>query len=201
MLAAEAAALDIAEEERARAQLYALLGAVLRAPPAPALMARLAAIEGDDSALGRALQALAAAARRTTPAEVEDEFNALFVGLPQGELTPYASYYLTGFLYEKPLARLRGDLARLGIAAAEDNPEPEDHIAALCETMAGLIDGRFGAPLARAEQRQFFERHLVPWAGRFFDDLAAAKSARFYMPVGSIGRLFMDVEKDAFAMA
>jgi len=201
VLAAEAAALDIAEEERARAQLYALLGAVLRAPPAPALMARLAAIEGDDSALGRALQALAAAARRATPAEVEDEFNALFVGLPQGELTPYASYYLTGFLYEKPLARLRGDLARLGIAAAEDNPEPEDHIAALCETMAGLIDGRFGAPLALAEQRQFFERHLVPWAGRFFDDLAAAKSARFYMPVGSIGRLFMDVEKDAFAMA
>jgi TorA maturation chaperone TorD/transposase-like protein len=201
VLAAEAAALDIAEEEQARAQVYALLGAALRCAPSAALLARFGAIEGDDSALGRGFSALAVAARNTTPAAVEEEFNALFIGLPQGEVTPYASYYLTGFLYEKPLARLRGDLARLGIAAAENNPEPEDHIAALCETMAGLIDGRFGPPAALAEQRQFFERHLAPWAGRFFDDLAGARSARFYMPVGGIGRLFMDVEREAFAMA
>jgi TorA maturation chaperone TorD len=141
------------------------------------------------------------AARNTSSREVEDEFNALFIGLAQGEVTPYGSFYLTGFLYEKPLARLRSDLARLGIAAADGASEPEDHIAALCETMAGLIDGRFGAPLTLPEQRQFFERHVAPWAGRFFDDLAGAKSARFYMPVGGIGRLFIDVEKEAFAMA
>ncbi|MCC6469057.1 MAG: molecular chaperone TorD family protein [Alphaproteobacteria bacterium] len=201
VLAAEAAALDIAEEERARAQIYGLLGAALRRAPSAALLQRLGAIEGDDSALGRGFSALAVAARNTTPAAAEEEFNALFIGLSQGEVTPYASYYLTGFLYEKPLARLRGDLARLGIAAAEGVAEPEDHIAALCEVMAGLIDGRFGRPAALTEQRQFFDRHLAPWAGRFFDDLARAKAARFYMPVGGIGRLFIDVEKEAFAMA
>ncbi len=200
VLAAEAAALDIAEEDRARAQVYALLGALLARAPSAALLARIAQLQGDDSGLGRAFAALAAAARDTTPAAAEDEYNALFIGLTQGELTPYASYYLTGFLHEKPLARLRDDMMRLGMAASDDVSEPEDHIGALCEMMAGLIEGRFGAAAALDEQRRFFDRHLAPWAGRFFDDLAAAKSARVYMPVGSIGRQFIDIEAAAFAM-
>lgn len=191
----------IAEEDRARAQVYDLLGAALARPPSAELLQRLSSIEGDASPLGQAFAALSAAARATAPKAAEEEYHALFIGLSQGELTPYASYYLTGFLHEKPLARLRGDMARLGIAPSAGVAEPEDHIGMLCEMMAALIEGRFGAPAGLAEQRKFFDAHLAPWAGRFFADLAAAKSARLYMPVGGIGRLFMDVETDAFAMA
>lgn len=200
VLAPEAAALDIAEEDRTRAHVYALLGALLARAPSVALLAQLAAIEGDDSPLGRAFGALAATARGISAADAEAEYNALFIGLTQGELIPYASYYLTGFLHEKPLARLRDDMIRLGIAVSDDVSEPEDHIGAISEMMAGLIEGRFGAPAALDEQRRFFERHLAPWAGKFFDDLAAAKSARLYMPVGAIGRMFIDIEAEAFAM-
>ncbi|MCK6451243.1 MAG: molecular chaperone TorD family protein [Alphaproteobacteria bacterium] len=200
VLAAEAAALDIAEEDRARVQVYALLGALMARAPSAAQLSRLEQLQGDDSKLGRAFAALAAAARDTAPAAAEEEYNALFIGLTQGEVLPYASYYLTGFLHEKPLARLRDDMMRLGMAASDDVAEPEDHIGALCEMMAGLIEGRFGAPATLDEQRRFFDRHLAPWAGRFFDDLAAAKSARLYMPVGSIGRRFIDIEAEAFAM-
>ena len=190
----------ITEEDRARAQVYDLLGAALARPPSAQLLQRLSAIDGDASSLGQAFAALSAAARATEPSAAEEEYNALFIGLSQGELTPYASYYLTGFMHEKPLARLRGDMARLGIAPSKDTAEPEDHIGMLCEIMAGLIEGRFGPPADLAGQRKFFDAHLAPWAGRFFADLAAAKSARLYMPVGSIGRRFIDIESEAFAM-
>jgi TorA maturation chaperone TorD len=193
---------DITEEDSSRARLYALLASLLRAPPGQELLDVVAGIEGDDeSELGRALKALGAAARKTTVDQVSDEFHALFIGITRGELLPYASYYLTGFLHEKPLARLRGDMARLGIARADAVKEPEDHIAALCEMMSGLITGVFGGPAALAAQQEFFGAHLEPWAPRFFRDLEAARSAALYMPVGTIGRLFMAVEREAFKMA
>jgi|GEM_PF-48818 len=198
---ATATAVDIAEEDRARAQVYRLLGAALARPPDADFLKRLAGIEGDASPLGQAFAALAHSARSLDPAQAEEEFDALFIGMPQGELNPYASYYLTGFLYEKPLARLRDDLAKLGLGPAQGVAEPEDHIGFLCETMAALIEGRFGPPRGLAEQRRFFDAHLAPWAGRFFADLAQAKAARLYLPVGDIGRIFIDVESEAFAMA
>src|SRR3546814_14918156 len=92
-------------------------------------------------------------------------------------------------------------MARLRIARTDDVKEPEDHIAALCEMMAGLITGSFGAPADLAEQRHFFDTHIGCWAPRFFEDLQAAQSAVLYMPVGTIGRLFLAVEAEAFDMA
>lgn len=152
--------------------------------------------------MGRALGALAAVARRTTVEAARDEFSLLFYGNGAGgELLPYASFYLTGFVYEKPLAALRADMERLGIAHSGAKGEPEDHIAFLCEMMHGLVLGRFGGGVALADQRAFFDAHLGRWAGRFFEDLEAAKSAAFYMPVGTIGRLFMTIEAEGFAMA
>ncbi|MDW8443308.1 MAG: DUF3306 domain-containing protein [Acetobacteraceae bacterium] len=133
-----------------------------------------------------------------TPEAVEREFFDLFIGVGRGELLPYASYYLTGFLHERPLARLRGDLARLGVARAEGVAEPEDHIATLCEVMAGLIDGTFPAPAG--EDGRFFERHLRPWAERFFADLEGAKAARFYRAVGTLGGRFVAIETEALAL-
>ena len=79
--------------------------------------------------------------------------------------------------------------------------EPEDHIAALCEMMCGLITGAFGAPADLARQQAFFDTHIAPWAERLFEDLEAASSANFYKPVGTIGRLFMRIELQSFEMA
>ena len=190
----------IAEEELIRGQTWRLLARLLRSPPDAATLAAVAAIEGDDNPLGSAFADLAARARATDPVRANEEYTALFVGLVHGELIPFGSYYLTGFLHEKPLATLRGDMARLGIAPAARVSEPEDHIAALCEMMAGFIDGALGSILL-AEQERFFQHHIGGWAARFFADLEAAESADFYRPVGTIGRLFMAIENQGFAMA
>ena len=192
---------DIPEVDVLRAQCYALLSRLLAAPPTPEVLEMVGAMEGDGTELGQALNTLAAVARRTTAEAVEDEYQDLFIGVGAGELTPYGSYYLTGFTYEKPLAKLRIEMGRLGIARADDVPEPEDHIASLCEMMSGLITGAYGAPTELAKQQAFFGVHLGSWAPKFFQDLEAAKSAALYMPVGTIGRLFMAVESQAFEMA
>ena len=183
--------LDGMDAERAR--LFALLGRLLAAPPDAALLAGLAALRGDDTPLGRALAGLAAAAGATDPAVAEREFFDLFIGVARGELQPFASYYLTGFLHERPLAELRSELRRLGVERAPGVAEPEDHIAFECETLSGLIAGHF--PGGQAEAGGFFARHLRPWAGRFFADLEGAAAARFYRAVGALGRVAVEIEQ------
>jgi TorA maturation chaperone TorD len=190
---------DVDEMDSARAQEYALLSALLARAPDAALLKRLSALRGDASPLGLAHAALGEAAAATGAERVEREFFDLFIGLGRGELMPYGSYYLTGFLHERPLARLREDLARLGIARSEGNAEPEDHAAILCEIMAGLAGGRF--PAAAGTDRDIFEKHLAPWIGRFFTDLERAETADFYRRVGTLGRVFVDIETEAFALS
>lgn len=190
----------VAEEDMLRAGVYDVLAAVFRREPDAALLAELRKLQGDETPLGQAFAALAERARTIDPAAARHEYTDLFIGLGRGELVPFASYYLTGFLHEKPLAVLRDDMARLGIEREEGVAEPEDHIASLCEMMAGLIRGRFLEAAPVRLQRAFFERHLAPWAGHFFSDVEAAKSADLYRPAGTIGRLFMEIETAAFAM-
>ena len=146
LYAAEPSAHAIDEVDVARAREYALLAALLVRAPDTDVLKRLAGLKGDPSPLGIAHLALAEAAAQTDSDRVQREYFDLFIGLGRGELLPYGSYYLTGFLHERPLARLREDLKPLGIARSEGSVEPEDHAATLCEVMAGLIDGRFGAP-------------------------------------------------------
>jgi len=186
--------------DAARAREYALLAALLSCPPSSALLSEITKLRGDATLLGLARAALADAASKAVSGAVEREYFGLFVGLGRGELLPYASYYLTGFLNEKPLAELRETLAGLGIARADHVKEPEDHIAALCEVMAGLIDGSYGMPQALSVQRSFFETHMAPWVGRFFADLEGAEAAAFYAAVGMLGRRFVEIESAAFAM-
>ncbi len=185
--------------DRERAALFALLGRLLSGPPDGPLLTRLRALAGDDGTrLGRALAGLAAAAEATDPAAAEREHFNLFIGVGRGELMPYASWYLTGFLHDRPLADLRGALRRLGVERAPGVPEPEDHIAFLCETLAGLIEGRFaGGP---GEAANFFGRHLRPWAARFFGDLERAEGARFYRAVGALGGAAVEIEATAADM-
>lgn len=183
----------------ARAQEYALLANLLAAAPSRRLLDRLARLDGDGTLLGQAHAALAEAASRANAAQVEREYFDLFVGLGRGELLPYASYYLTGFLNERPLSRLRSDLSALGIARVERNSEPEDHAAILCEIMAGMADGRL--EISSDAQRALFEQHVSPWMGRLFADMEQAASANFYRAVGTLGRLFIEIERQGFSFA
>lgn len=191
---------SISEEDRLRVDLYGFLSALLAAPPSAGLLKQTGALTGDGSDLGQAIAALAKMAGQATPGSAEREFNSLFIGIGRGELLPYASYYMTGFLNEKPLALLRADMSRLQIARAANVYEPEDNIASLMEMMAGLIGGWFGAPASLDEQRAFFNRHIAPWAGHFFADLEGAKASVFYAPVGAVGRHFMAIEREAFRL-
>ena len=194
----DAAAAGVDEMDRLRAHEYDLLAVLLGRAPAKDLLERLSELKGDATPLGLAHIALAELASDIDPDELSREFFDLFVGVGRGELLPYASYYLTGFLNERPLARVREDLNGLGIERAEGHHDPEDHLAILCEVMAGLAAGRF--EVESGAERRFFERHLKPWAARFFADLETARHARFYRPVGTIGRIFIEIEAQAFAM-
>lgn len=189
---------DVDETDLARAQEYALLSALLARAPDAELLRKLAGLRGDPTPLGVAHAALAEAAGQAAVERVEREYFDLFIGLGRGELMPYGSFYLSGFLHERPLARLRDDLHALGIERAEGEVEPEDHAAILCEIMAGLASGRLSAP-AGSDQRMF-EQHLAPWIGRFFADLESAEAAQFYRRVGTLGRTFMEIETEAFAL-
>ena len=186
--------------DRIRANTYALLAALLAAPPSRELIERVAAIDASasepDSRFGQAWRSLRGAALDATPEGLDDEYHALFIGLGRGELVPYASWYMTGFMMDKPLAVLRADLARLGFERSERVSETEDHACALLEVMAMVIAER----QELASQRRFFSRHLEPWMESFFRDLREATSASFYRAVGELGMRFMEFEREYLAM-
>src|SRR5215472_2595571 len=193
-----AVACDVDDVDGARGREYALLSTLLARAPDQSLLERLAGLPGDASPLGIVHAALAEAASQTSVERVEREYFDLFIGLGRGELLPYGSYYLSGFLHERPLARLRAHLSRLGIERAHGQSEPEDHAAILCEIMSGLASRRYDA--GAETERELFEQHLAPWIGRFFADLEHAEAADFYRSVGRLGRVFIDIETDAFAL-
>ncbi len=191
---------SIDDEQRYRASACALLAALLRAPPEADLLARVAQLSppGDAGAdeLSQAMAALAEAARDCDLEALEDEYNALFIGVGRGELVPYGSWYLTGFLMEEPLSHLRDDLAALGFERSAETHEPEDHAAAIFEVFSVMItDGS-----SHSEQQRFFVKHMKPWLGRFFADLADAKTAEFYKPVARFGAAIIEMESTYLSM-
>jgi TorA maturation chaperone TorD len=190
----------MAEEDRLRADVYNFLATYLTSRPDDTRLTAAHSLAGDETEFGKAFNALAKISRNIGVSDAAEEYDRLFIGLGRGELLPYGSYYLTGFLHEKPLAKLRNDMRKLGIARVDGISEPEDHIGSLMEMMAGLISGGYGEPASIETQREFFMAHIEPWAGHFFKDLEAAKNSRFYQPVGKIGRLFIEIESGAFAM-
>lgn len=195
----EASGTETDEVDSARADEYALLASLLLTAPDADLLTRLSGLQGDpETPLGLAHAALGQAAASTSSDAVNREYFELFIGIGRGELLPYASYYLTGFLNERPLARLRGDMMRLGLERAEGHSDPEDHLGTLCEIMSGFACNHF--VIAADDEHDFFARHIAPWAGRFFADLESAKAARFYRAVGALGRVFIDIEAEGFAM-
>lgn len=190
---------NLSAEHRYRAGAYNMLATLLRQPPEQDVLntvTGLADVVEDKDDFAIAMSMLGLSARSATPDNLDDEFHALFIGLGRGELVPYGSWYLTGFLMEKPLGVLRDDLASMGFVRNEATCEPEDHVAALCEVMALLInEGR-----SLDEQTQFFDAHMSSWLGQFFNDLSKAKSAVFYRAVARFGKAFFDFEKQYLAM-
>ena len=179
--------------------MYRFVASLLSAAPSQQMIDGISGLSGDSTPLGQAITALAATARESRADAVGREFFELFVGVGRGELLPYASFYQTGFLNERPLSEVRADLARLGVARAEGRFEPEDHIALLFEVMADLAAGTL--PAETDAEAAFFARHIAPWAAQFFDDLAVAPSAAFYRPVAEVGRLLVDIDSRAFSLA
>jgi TorA maturation chaperone TorD len=176
-----------------RAGAFALLGALLAAPPDAGLLRAVAALPAGDTALGQSIGVLARSAA-VDSAALEREFHDLFIGVGRGEILPYASWYLTGFLHERPLADLRSSLQALGVQRAPGVAEPEDHIAFICETMAGLLRGELAPTSDGFGAAGFYARHLQPWAGRCFADLVANQGSAFYRAVGGFGRAVLDIE-------
>ena len=175
----------VAPEDQVRGALYSLLGNLLLQ-------------EGREGEIGTVVETLSQIARSMNPATAEREFNVLFIGVGRGEVLPYASYYLTGFLHEKPLADLRAKMRSLGMQRKQGIAEPEDHLGALCEMMAGMIMGSFGQPMPLQTQKEFFNAHIAPWASHCFSDLEKAENALLYAPVGSLGRLLVEIEQESF---
>ena len=191
---------DADDVDLARAQEYALLASLLSTAPSQELLSALAKLRLDPTPLGVAHAGLSEAADRITAQDAEREYFDLFVGIGRGELLPYGSYYLAGFLNERPLSRLREDLARFGIERTDATCEPEDHAAILCEIMSGLASGQLEAE--PAAQREIFEKHVAPWMARLFADIErSAAATKFYRHVGTLGRVFLDIEQQAFALA
>jgi TorA maturation chaperone TorD len=192
--------LSLPPEEVARANFYGLLARLFYAPPDAELLETLAAakaIEAQHGGIGAAWQGLSRAAGEADAEAVREEYDGTFVGTGKSPVTLYTTAYSIRYASESPLAELRGDLAVLGLARREDAGEPEDHIAALCDTMRHLI-----AVQKRdlAEQSVFFKRWIGPAAGPLCDATATAPSTSFYKAVARFARAFFDIEQSAFEM-
>jgi TorA maturation chaperone TorD len=193
----------VAQEERVRADMYALIARLLYSPDEQLLRTISSAdeilAETANAPLADAWRALSAAAKVCNAESVQDEYQRLFIGVGRPEVMLFGSYYLAGFMMEKPLALLRDDLARLGFARHESVNEPEDHVSALCDVMRYLIAGdEERDPASLEQQKQFFTRHIQTWYERFCNAVIAAESANFYRPVGQFTKAFFDIEAESF---
>jgi TorA maturation chaperone TorD len=192
------------DEETARAEIYGLLAQLFYASPPPELLAALRVAVTEAPAAGAFLEEpwrdVVGASRAMTDSDIAAEYDALFGGVGKPEVYLFGSHYLSGFLNEKPLARLRGELAELGLTRDEAMPDTEDHVAYLCEVMRYLIAGDDVAVANLTRQREFFAAHLQPWVVQLCDALAAHPKARFYASLAAFTRAFMNVEAQGFDM-
>lgn len=190
----------IAAEEQARANIYGLLARLFYAPPDAALLRELAAagdIDAEVDRIAAAWRELKAAAAAAEPEAVRQEFDAAFVGTGKAPVTLYTGAYSVRFTNEVPLAALRGELASLGLARRDGVGEPEDHVAALCETMRHLIVEQ---SRSLEEQKRFFVRWIIPIVERLCAAIEQSEITDFYKRVARLAKAFFDLEQSAFEM-
>lgn len=191
-------------EELARAELYGLLAQLWFAAPDAALLQQFGVAATCSPEPGGFLeapwQALVGALRATTVEAAAAEYDALFQGVGKPEVFLYGSYYRSGFLNDRPLAALRADLARLGLARDEQRGETEDHLAYSFEVMRYLIAGDDVAVCNLEQQRRFFRAHLQPWVDKLFDAVESHPRADTWRALAAFSRAFVQVETQAFDM-
>ena len=192
------------DEETARSELYGLLAVLYYAPPTANLLAQLRVAVNEAPAAGAFLEepwrGLIAAARALVDGAIQAEHHSLFGGIGKPEVYLYGSHFLSGFLNEKPLAKLRNELDSLGLTRDDSMSETEDHFAYLCEVMRHLIAGEDVAVANLTRQREFFSTHIQPWVLTMCDDLQKHPKAKFYAAVAQLTRAFMGVEAQGFDM-
>ena len=192
------------DEETARSELYGLLAVLYYAPPTANLLAQLRVAVTEAPAAGAFLEepwrGLIAAARALVDGAIQAEHHSLFGGIGKPEVYLYGSHFLSGFLNEKPLAKLRNELDSLGLTRDDSMSETEDHFAYLCEVMRYLIAGQDVAVANLTRQREFFSTHIQPWVLTMCDDLQKHPKAKFYAAVAQLTRSFIGVEAQGFDM-
>ena len=192
-------------EDRARANFYAVIAALFADAPDAALLSAIARADSlpdaESGSLPHAWNRLVQACQAMDPEAARQEYVDLFIGTGRSEVNLHASHWISGFMMEKPLVRLRDDLARLGLGRRPESTLLEDHLSALCETMRRLIEGGEDASPASVDtQRGFFVQHLLPWT---IDCCAAIKEhslANFYARVAEFTENFMAIERDSLAI-
>ncbi|WP_028999417.1 TorD/DmsD family molecular chaperone [Azohydromonas australica] len=189
-------------EELARAETYGVLARLWWAPPDEALLRQFAVAVTEAPQPGGFLeapwQALVGAMRASSVAAAREEHVALFEGIGKPEVFLYGSYYLAGFLNERPLVALRDDLARLGLERDPSRGETEDHVACVFEVMRFLIAGDDVALCNLEQQRRFFRAHVQPWVEKLCEAVQAQPRARLYAALAGFTAAFMQVETQAF---
>jgi TorA maturation chaperone TorD len=192
------------DEETARSELYGILAGVLYASPAIELIAQIRVAATDTPAAGAFLEEpwrnFVGVTRSMSDQAIKDEYDALFGGVGKPEVYLYGSHYLSGFLNEKPLARLRTELQSLGLERSDAMSDTEDHFAYLCEVMRYLIAGDDVAVANLTRQREFFSTHIQPWALLMCDDIQSNTKANFYTSLAELIRAFMGIEAQGFDM-
>jgi TorA maturation chaperone TorD len=190
------------DEETARAEVYGLLAALFYAPPGPELLAQLRVAVTEAPTAGGFLEEpwrqFVGTVRDLSDEQVATEYDALFGGVGKPEVYVFGSFYLSGFLNEKPLAALRSDLAALGLARDEAMPETEDHFACVCEVMRYLIAGDDVEVANLTQQQKFFSAHVQPWVPAMCEAIGAHPRARFYAALASFTAAFVSVESQGF---
>ena len=198
-LSAHSHALD---EETARAEVYGLLSHLFYQAPSDAWLAQLqvAVTEAPDAGgfLAEPWRELVVCARSLSQTQIADEFNPLFGGVGKPEVYLFGSHYLSGFLNEKPLVRLRDDLAALGLARSEGMSETEDHVAYVFEVMRFLIAGDDVAVSNLTRQQAFFTQHVQPWVPTLCQTLMNHPRAVFYARLSAFTEAFVSVEAQGF---
>jgi TorA maturation chaperone TorD len=193
----------LSDEDRARAEHYAVLSRLFASAPDAEFLRKLPALAAtwgsSANALGQAWLMLRDAALNTDAEQLEDEYTRLFLTIGRPDVMLFGSFYMAGFLMEGPVVELRADLAELGLGRRLGVTESEDHIAALCDVMRHLIvTGPDAAGLGR--QQLFFTRHIAPWFEALCDALERAPDARFYPRTAALVRAFFEIERLAFDM-
>lgn len=190
------------DEETARAEVYGLLAALYYAPPSPELLAQLRVAVTEAPAAGGFLEEpwrqFVGTVRELSDEQVANEYDTLFGGVGKPEVYLFGSFYQSGFLNEKPLAALRGDLAALGLARDEAMPETEDHFACVCEVMRYLIAGDDVEVANLTQQQKFFSAHVQPWVPAMCEAISAHPRARFYAALAGFTAAFVSVESQGF---